>query len=125
MNLTCKKCGHEGQPVLIEKGVHTGAYCAKCRKWIKWLGADDVVSIVHGNTAATPQQMPTDGDVRVVDHVIADIVKRSETGTKKYGTPLHTNNGRDALLDAYQEAIGLVMYLKQAIIERNVPFRKE
>jgi hypothetical protein len=30
-----------------------------------------------------------------------------------------TNNGRDSLMDAYQEALDLVMYLRQAIEERN------
>ena len=30
-------------------------------------------------------------------------------------------NGRDALLDAYEEAIDLCMYLKQAIVERDGP----
>jgi hypothetical protein len=37
----------------------------------------------------------------------------------KYGTPLQTNNGRDALMDAYQEACDMVMYLRQAIAERD------
>jgi hypothetical protein len=29
------------------------------------------------------------------------------------------NNGRDALLDAYEEALDLACYLKQAILERD------
>lgn len=98
----------------------------------------------HSNDcgAATPQPPPKgDGEV-VLDMVVADIKARikdgsisgteggvaiaaihdfearSEEGSKKYGTRLKTFNGRDALMDAYQEAIDLVMYLRQAIAER-------
>jgi len=37
----------------------------------------------------------------------------------KYHTYLLTHNGRDALIDAYQEALDLAMYLRQAIEERG------
>jgi hypothetical protein len=40
-------------------------------------------------------------------------------GRRKYGTALEANNGRDALMDAYQEALDLAMYLRQAIAERD------
>jgi hypothetical protein len=40
-------------------------------------------------------------------------------GIAKYGTPLQTFNGRDPLIDAYQEALDLAVYLKQAIMERK------
>ena len=55
----------------------------------------------------------------VLPEVIADLQLRAEMGTLKYGTLLKTNNGRDALVDAYQEALDLVMYLKQALMERG------
>jgi hypothetical protein len=42
---------------------------------------------------------------------------RAEAGKKKYGVYLQTHNGRDALWDAYQEALDLVMYLRQRILE--------
>lgn len=51
--------------------------------------------------------------------VIADMRERDSVGRQRYGTPLQTNNGRDALVDAYQEALDLVVYLRQAIEERN------
>jgi len=51
--------------------------------------------------------------------VLADIQARVEAGEAKYGTKLMTHNGRDPLWDAYQEAIDLVMYLRQAILERE------
>lgn len=53
------------------------------------------------------------------DAVIADIDERKAIGLERYGTLLQPHNGRDALRDAYEEAIDLAMYLKQAIIERD------
>jgi len=51
--------------------------------------------------------------------VINDISARASVGIDRYGTMLKTNNGRDALMDAYAEAIDLVMYIAQAIMERD------
>ena len=51
--------------------------------------------------------------------VIADMRDRDALGRARYGTPLQTHNGRDALVDAYQEALDLVVYLRQAIEERT------
>jgi hypothetical protein len=40
-------------------------------------------------------------------------------GVRKYGTPLQAHNGRDGLMDAYQEALDLAVYLRQLIAERD------
>lgn len=75
-----------------------------------------------GNLAATPQPDPTSPTgVPVVAEVIKDLEARREFGRQKYGFELHSHNGRDALTDAYQEALDLVIYLRQAIAERNEP----
>ena len=37
----------------------------------------------------------------------------------EHGTPLQAHNGRDPLVDAYQEALDLAVYLRQAIEERR------
>jgi hypothetical protein len=50
-----------------------------------------------------------------------DLKARSNMGRAKYGTRLKTNNGRDALMDAYQEILDALMYLKQEIMEREDP----
>ena len=55
----------------------------------------------------------------VWDLVLADIATRDKVGTERYGTRLQPNNGRDALRDAYEEALDLVVYLRQAIYERD------
>ena len=50
--------------------------------------------------------------------VKADIEQRACVGERKYGVRLQPFNNRDALVDAYQEALDLCMYLRQAIEER-------
>lgn len=66
------------------------------------------------------QPMPIINDRPCIqDLVIADIEARKQTGIRKYGTALQPFNGRDALIDAYQEALDLCQYLRQAIEERN------
>jgi hypothetical protein len=55
----------------------------------------------------------------VWDLVIADMQARDQVGRERYGTPLQPFNGRDALVDAYQEALDLAVYLRQAIAERD------
>jgi hypothetical protein len=52
--------------------------------------------------------------------VITDLAARMDMGEKKYGRNLETFNGRDALKDAYQEALDLTQYLKQRLMEDDV-----
>lgn len=66
------------------------------------------------------QQAPIpNSGVPVWDLVIADMKERDNIGRARYGTPLQTQNGRDHLIDAYQEALDLVVYLRAAIEERK------
>lgn len=70
--------------------------------------------------AASPQPAPTTSvSPAVWDLVAADMKARDEFGEKKYGTRLQPHNGRDALMDAYQEALDIVVYLRQALYERD------
>lgn len=66
------------------------------------------------------QPSPKPGKLAVASYVLRDIEERVEMGRKKYGSLLQTHNGRDALWDAYCEAIDMVMYLRQAILERSM-----
>ncbi|HWU22205.1 MAG TPA: hypothetical protein VN088_11815 [Nocardioides sp.] len=56
----------------------------------------------------------------IQDLVIADMAARRQVGIARYGTPLQPFNGRDALQDAYEEALDLATYLRQAIEERRL-----
>lgn len=68
---------------------------------------------------------PIKNDSRPIwDMVVQDIRDRDEAGRKKYGTPLQAGNGRDALVDAYQEALDLVVYLRKEIEERRLAAAK-
>lgn len=51
--------------------------------------------------------------------VIAEMQHRDYVGLKRYGVRLQPHNGRDALRDAYEEALDLCVYLRQAIYERD------
>jgi len=67
-----------------------------------------------------PEPMPVPNELPAVwDLVKEDIDKRDAMGTKKYGTRLKPFNGRDPLWDAYQEALDMVVYLRQVIFERS------
>jgi hypothetical protein len=55
----------------------------------------------------------------VWESVIDDMRARDAEGRHKYGVPLRPFNGRDVLVDAYQEALDLCVYLRQAIYERD------
>lgn len=76
--------------------------------------------IVNGGPAVWPMVI---ADVRgrwpmkhpVVRRLVKDMEARDAFGREKYGTPLQRDNGRDALADAYQEALDLCVYLKQAL----------
>lgn len=52
-------------------------------------------------------------ELPLVDRLLAaDMLARDEAGREKYGVPLTWDCGRDLLVDAYQEALDLVVYLR-------------
>jgi hypothetical protein len=52
-------------------------------------------------------------------NLAADMRERDATGRARYGTPLQPFNGRQALVDAYQELLDAAVYLRQHIYERD------
>lgn len=68
-----------------------------------------------------PEPMPTKGKENVTEALIRDLRERSELGKRKYGTHLETFNGRDPLVDGFQELLDLAQYWKQVLMERG-PF---
>ena len=67
-----------------------------------------------------PQPAPNAGHgPDIAGLVLDDLSARYRSGIEKYGVPLRPHNGRDALVDAYQEALDLSLYLRQAIYERD------
>lgn len=67
-----------------------------------------------------PQPVVNSGPC-VQDLVLIDLEARKAVGIERYGTVLQPHNGRDTLRDAYEEALDLACYLRQAIYERDHP----
>ena len=72
--------------------------------------------IDHGSNVPEIKPVPNTFPA-IWDLVITDMKIRDGFGTKKYRTRLQPFNGRNPLWDAYQEALDLVVYLRQAIFE--------
>lgn len=49
----------------------------------------------------------------VVARLLPDMRARDAKGTEAYGVPLQVENGRDAAVDAYQEALDLTVHARQ------------
>lgn len=112
MRPTCARCGLVMTPanarIHPEFFLHDACLPAELR-------ADST-----GPNAPQPAPIPR-RSVPIWELVQADMAERNDAGTAKYGTPLQAHNGRDALVDAYQEALDLCVYLRQAIEERINP----
>lgn len=79
--------------------------------------------------AAKVQPMPTGDGIDVAQEaaddlramglpeIAEDIEARIRLGERKYGTRLKSHNGRDAMLDLYQEVLDGINYSKQLVIE--------
>jgi hypothetical protein len=69
------------------------------------------------NEATIEQPLPKGKGENIVNLVIKDLNDRANVGAQKYGEKLKAFNGRNALIDAYQESLDMCQYLKQQIIE--------
>ena len=89
---------------------------------LDWPGTPSVPTggVPRVKTASTPEPAPVaNAQPAVWPLVMVDMAERDKFGREKYGTPLQPHNGRDALKDAYQEALDLAVYLRTAIYERD------
>ena len=68
----------------------------------------------------TDQVAPIPNDRPFIqDLVVEDVEERKQHGIRKYGTALQSGNGRDMLLDAYEEALDLTVYLRGLLDEAS------
>lgn len=66
------------------------------------------------------QPMPTINDKPILQELVMDdMAQRLKLGIERYGTGLQADNGRDMLLDAYEEALDLCVYLRGVMYERD------
>lgn len=68
--------------------------------------------------ADQPPPIPSDA-VQITDLVIADLEERRQVGIERYGTPLQPFNGRNSLIDLYQEMQDGLLYIRQRIHEEQ------
>lgn len=72
-------------------------------------------------TALTQKQKPPE-DGQEEDCwllVMQDMEQRRKDGIAKYGKPVRADNGRKAIVDAYQEQLDNAVYMRQAIEQLN------
>lgn len=65
------------------------------------------------------QPAPDGGWGNVQALVRGDLEEREQVGTQRYGRPLQLFNGRNAMVDAYQEVLDLACYLRQHLAEQE------
>ncbi|MGE0539729.1 MAG: hypothetical protein AB7R89_06085 [Dehalococcoidia bacterium] len=65
------------------------------------------------------QPMPGAGTAAVFPELIKDIEARRQKGIETYHRELEIHNGRDALLDLYEEVADALAYFKQLLMERD------
>lgn len=72
-------------------------------------------------TSATKDQpFPTHSTGPDVTSLVRDDLElRAQKGLETYGSRLKPFNGRNAQIDAYQEALDLAVYFKQRLIEEE------
>ena len=76
--------------------------------------------IIELESSNKPQPDPMRGEAPATwDLVVADMKERDRFGADKYGVQHQHDNGRDHLVDAYQELLDLTMYLRAEIAERG------
>lgn len=104
-----------------------GGFLLRCARTQGHEGRHARGEATWGDQPEPTKQRPGDQPLPVVnDHpdiqaaVIADIEERRKVGISRYGTALQPNNGRDMLLDAYEEAMDLTIYLKGCLVERDL-----
>lgn len=65
------------------------------------------------------QELPHPGGLPVQAVLIEALKERMGYGRRKYGRPLETDNGRDPLLDAWEEMLDLMSYFTQFVLEQG------
>ena len=114
LHMACNGCGGASGPCGYHKSISVDGLIRKFAKHHQFC------SLKRDGLRNRPgdQVLPTKNDQPYVhDLVSADILARGELGARRYGTRLQPFNGRNALQDAYEEALDLCCYLRQKMLE--------
>jgi hypothetical protein len=86
----------------------------------EWNAASKAVGWGTAKALVIPEPAPVQNTLPGVWGLVQqDMAARDQFGVDKYGLRLQPHNGRDALKDAYQEALDLAVYLRTVIYERD------
>ena len=89
-------------------------------EYVKFDDIKELLNSSHNRLSADKvQALPKGQGTEIAALVKQDIESRAKLGDLKYGERFRAFNGRNALLDAYQEALDLCMYLRQELEERS------
>jgi hypothetical protein len=104
-----KRCDKKGQ--VVDGVLHrAGLPCHR----IEQLQRDEGPGALEVDKA---EPKPTGNGLEVEPVLVELIRQRTALGKAKYGTVLRTRNGRDATMDALQEALDMCQYLTQRVME--------
>lgn len=102
----CTAC--KGRKVVYNMATHDESPCVICKS----------TGLMGVTTSAQPAPIKNE-KAALWPMVVKDMQERDKFGREKYGTPLQPMNGRDALIDAYEEVLDLSVYLKQVQEEHH------
>jgi hypothetical protein len=79
-----------------------------------------VIANIRSTFDAIPKDLRDAGcDAELCAAIVADMETRDRIGRERYGTPLAPFNGRDHLVDAYQELLDAAVYLRNWLEEHG------
>ena len=80
----------------------------------------DIVMAYVDQLRRDKAHVPLGVDADVISLVLSDMRERDVVGEKRYGVRLTSGNGRDHLVDAYQELLDSCVYLMNELDEHGV-----
>lgn len=77
-------------------------------------------ALVSSAVANEPDPVAEGDSKIVVEALVEALLERAEQGKETYGTYLRTHNGRNSLVDAFQEILDFTLYMTQFFLEQEV-----
>lgn len=107
-------CGFDGEYVVRCEPLKNGEFTLEDKYGRLRVFVSGIFEVIEQK-----QPDPVPGKQDITELVIADLLHRNKLGIETYGRPLESHNGRNALLDTYEELLDAVKYLKQRLVEEE------
>lgn len=124
-NNVCPGCGFgtdESSNVVLPmvEGGATARLCPNCQVMFTPSVFYKIIEPEPTKQREGDQPLPTpNGHPSIQDALIERIEARKQVGIERYGTTLQPFNGRNAILDAFEESLDLTTYLLQVLYENK------